>query len=389
MPSGVTLILGPGRHQEYLCRSLLRQDRLRRVIRSWPEFEILEPDKSGKLAVVTRVREYRQLNRVIWGTWLRLPGTHRSQFPTVVSNAIADLLATRWTPPGTLIHGWTGLSLSCLRKARRQAANSILENQTLHVRRWQREVLEECRRSRIHPRDCDRTLSDALMQRMEREYELCDRIVVWSTPSLESFQEHGLGEKTSVVLPGIDHEFFKPQTRSRQPFRAIYVGRIELNKGLSYLLDAWRRLKLRDSQLVLIGPVLPELTETLRNHQADGIVLKGELGAEKVAQEYRSSDVLVYPSVNDGFGLVILEAMASGLPVIASNTTGAADCVTHGQDGFLVPIRDSDAIAEALCWSYTHRDELASMGQKARAKVEANFTLAHYERRVEMLYRTL
>jgi len=104
---------------------------------------------------------------------------------------------------------------------------------------------------------------------------------------------------------------------------------------------------------------------------------------------YRESDLFVFPSVNEGLAQVLLEAMASGLPVVASDLSGADDCITHGKEGFVVPARDVDRIAEAIVWCYQHRDETRAMGRAARARIESQFTLDHYNQRMIALYRRL
>src|SRR5260370_9322378 len=85
--------------------------------------------------------------------------------------------------------------------------------------------------------------------------------------------------------------------------------------------------------------------------------------------------------------MVLLEAMASGLPVIASDKSGAQDCVAEGRDGFVVATRNVDALAERILWCYERRDETRAMGRAARMKIEQEFTLAHYAERQISLYR--
>jgi len=87
--------------------------------------------------------------------------------------------------------------------------------------------------------------------------------------------------------------------------------------------------------------------------------------------------------------MVLLEAMASGLPVVATDRTGAPDLITHGKEGFIVPARNVEALAEAILWCYRHPDETAAMGRAARAKVEQQFTLSHHAERQIALYRSL
>jgi glycosyltransferase involved in cell wall biosynthesis len=226
---------------------------------------------------------------------------------------------------------------------------------------------------------------------MKREYEICDRIVVPSTLAHASFAKFGLTSKAVVVFPGVDEQFFSPPSEPvrRTLFRVCFAGRVELAKGAGYLLQAWKRLALPNAELVLAGDVRPEMKSLLQTHADSTVRTRGFLSARELLQHYRESDLFVSPSVNEGLAQVLLEAMASGLPAVASNFSGADDCITGGVEGFITPVRDVDQLAEAILWCYQHRDETRTMGQAARARIQSQFTLSHYNQRMIALYRSL
>ena len=85
---------------------------------------------------------------------------------------------------------------------------------------------------------------------------------------------------------------------------------------------------------------------------------------------YNSANLLIFPSLAEGMALVLLEAMACGLPIIATPNSGACDIITNGVEGFIIPIRDREALKEKIEWCYRHPQELAQMGQAARQKAE-------------------
>lgn len=223
----------------------------------------------------------------------------------------------------------------------------------------------------------------------EQQYEGCDRIVAYSAAAARSFEPHAYGKKTVVVEPGVDHRMFTPDPAARRggTFRVCYVGRIEAAKGVHHLIEAWQRLGLMDGELVLAGRVLPEMaglqTEGARAH----VELAGILPPEGVVRVLQSCDLFVFPSVNEGLPLAVLEAMSCGLPVVACRDTGAEDCILSGTEGLLVPGRDLGALVEAMRWCYGHRKELGAMGVLARRRIETEFTLEHYARRLVDLYR--
>jgi glycosyltransferase involved in cell wall biosynthesis len=304
---------------------------------------------------------------------------------------LTDRLWAERLPECSIFHGWMGLSLACFERAKRQGTIALLENPARHPRHWHHAGVEECKHFGIRPQERSTALPAALIQRMEREFELCDRIVVPSTVSYRSFAECGLGDKAVVVKTAVDTGIFfpPPQPQERRVFRACFVGRVELAKGAGYLLQAWRRLALPNAELVLVGNVMPEMKSLLRTCADSSVRLRGFLSLPELTACYRESDVFVFPSVNEGLAQVLLEAMSSGLPLVASDHSGADDLITEGKEGFIVPARDVDRLAEAISWCYQHREETRAMGRAARAKVESQLTLEHYNQRQIALYRSL
>jgi glycosyltransferase involved in cell wall biosynthesis len=120
-----------------------------------------------------------------------------------------------------------------------------------------------------------------------------------------------------------------------------------------------------------------------------GLRLVGALPVREVVRCYREATLFVQPSPNEGLAQALLEAMAAGLPVVATDKTGASECVKNGKEGLVVPARDVDALAEAILWCYQHREEGQEMGKAARRRIESQFKLEHYNERVVALYRAL
>jgi len=365
---------------------------LSRVLSFGLDLEILDPDGNGGLKLVRRFPHYRLANRILWAAWRRLPGSKYSRhFPVVVSTMYADRLLSRHLPACDVFHGWTGLSLACLRAAKRMHALTIIENPSRHPREWQRIVLEECERFGVPPSECRAVLPSALIRRMEAEFDRCDFIVVPSAVARSSFGHPKYSGKAQVIHAGIDHLFFAPPDapRSEDTFRVCYTGRVELAKGVVYLLQAWKQLALTNAELIMIGEVAPEMSSLLRQYAIPNVTFTGFLPADSVRDWYRRSNVFAFPSVNEGLARVLLEAMATGIPVVATAASGAEDCVTPGEDGTIVPARDAQALALALLWHFENRDASREMGKAARATIEARFTVAHYEERMIGFYRSL
>jgi glycosyltransferase involved in cell wall biosynthesis len=391
-PLTVTLSIGSQAFQMRVAERLQREGMLKRVVAFPRGVEILDPDDAGGLRLVRRYRRHVWASRVAWAAWRRVPGSGRAwNWPIVFATGYADRLASRWIEPCTIFHGWTGNCLNCIEEARRVGAHVMIEQATMHPREWQRTVLQECERFGVRARDCRALLPDALVRRMEREYALAERIVVPSAIARRSFDGAGLGAKTRVVNAGVDHEFFRPVAvkEPRSPFRVCFAGRVEIAKGLPYLLQAWKRLELPNAELVLIGEVAEEMRPLLKEWALANVKLTGLLQATEVAEWYRRSHLFVFPSVNEGLARAIFEAMACGLPVIATELSGAEDCISTGVQGDVVRARDVDALATAMLWHYENAEASAKMGAAGRARVEWEFTLPHYVDRVVAMYRTV
>ena len=125
-------------------------------------------------------------------------------------------------------------------------------------------------------------------------------------------------------------------------------------------MQAWQDLKLPNAELVLVGSNLFP-TGWLEQYK-DIYCHIPSVPHLLLNQYYSSASVLVFPSLVEGFGLVILEAMACGIPVITTPNTAGADIITDRLDGFIVPIRNVEALKEKLEWCYCHPQELAEMG---------------------------
>jgi glycosyltransferase involved in cell wall biosynthesis len=384
----VTISVGESPYQARLPRLLQRHGMLQGVLDFGPKLQVLQPDEDGALQPIRRFPAYSVANRVVWGAWRRLPGTGRSKLPQIVMARAADRLLAPYVT-GNIFHGITTLSLACLQAAKRRGAVTLVENTIQHPALWNRDVLDECSRFGIRPRHCDNVLSSALIRRMQREYELCDAIVVRSSFARRGFQQFPGGDKAITLCAGVDEQWFTPAPQPPGIFRVCCVGRVELAKGVPYLLQAWKKLDLPDAELVLIGEVRPEMRTLLNRYASPSITSVGRMSSQQLRDQYQRASLFVLPSVNEGLGRVMLEAMSSGLPVVATDRAGAEDCVAEGKTGFIVPARNADALADAILWCYRHPDDARAMGQAGRQAVLQNFTIAHYEQRQIALYQSL
>jgi len=188
---------------------------------------------------------------------------------------------------------------------------------------------------------------------------------------------------------GADLLEFHPLPKRDEIFRILFVGTLSLRKGVQYLLDAVSPLTFQNAELVLRGSETPTTKMILRRY-AGSIPLRfaGPRPKTEMIELFSQASVLVLPSIEDGFGLVIAQAMACGVPVIASTHSGGPDLITDGVEGFLVQPRAVETLEERLSELYEDRDLLARMKLAALKRIETLGGWSNYGDTVERAYRS-
>jgi glycosyltransferase involved in cell wall biosynthesis len=203
------------------------------------------------------------------------------------------------------------------------------------------------------------------LARKDEEIALADTILVASSYTRSTLDLYPGKRKKTVVIP---YGTPPPKLTTReltshsQPLRVLYVGSLTQRKGISYLFEAVEKLGIAAS-LTIVGRKVGS-SAALDAACSTHLWLESLPHPEILAQ-MRQHDVFVFPSLFEGFGLVIGEAMSQGLPVITTPNTGGPDILRDGLDGFIVPIRDSDAIATRLQQLHEDRQLLQHMSLSA------------------------
>jgi glycosyltransferase involved in cell wall biosynthesis len=196
------------------------------------------------------------------------------------------------------------------------------------------------------------------------EIALADLIVANSEVTRRSHIRAGAdpGKIVAVPLaaPPVIEAVAKPVTVIDRPLLVVWAGNISIGKGAHYFLDAWRALNGgRGAYAQVYGRV--GLPERVLRPVPEGIDLMGSVPQVELFAAFEKADILVFPTLADGFGMVVTEAFSRGLPVITTDKAGASDLVEHGRNGMIVPAADSTALTEALLWCLDNRKALYQM----------------------------
>lgn len=159
-----------------------------------------------------------------------------------------------------------------------------------------------------------------------------------------------------------------------RPVRFICAGNVSVLKGAHYLLRAWSRLRPVDAELHFYGKELLPRTQLMAwaGDACRSVTFHGAVAPGELHSAFLSGSVLVFPTLCDGFGQVVTEALAHGLPVIATRNAGAADAVVPNETGWVIAAADEDALVERLEWCASHRMDLFAMRPRALASAAAN-----------------
>ena len=208
-------------------------------------------------------------------------------------------------------------------------------------------------------------------ERLVEEPRLAARFLCASSFTRQSLVENGADPSAIRVVPyGVDTVRFCPnpirRAASGSKLRLLFVGRINQRKGVKYLIEMLRLLHTEEVHLTICGRVIDGLD--LFRPFASQIDVRPSVSAADLVAAYQAADLFVFPSVAEGFGQVLLEALASGLPILSTTHTAAPDLISSGVEGFIVPPRRPDLLAAQIEWAVTHRSELDGMGREARTR---------------------
>jgi glycosyltransferase involved in cell wall biosynthesis len=275
-----------------------------------------------------------------------------------------------------ILIGWSGSSLEAFVEAKKnKKIITVLERGSSHFT-YQMNILEEEYSKFGKSFNPDYKT----WQRELLEYELADYISIPSSFVERTFLEYGFSKSKLLLNPyGVDLSAFKQIKKQDDVFRVVCAGSFTLQKGVQYLLKAFYELNLPNSELIHLGKVNDETNELINKYSCDKIKFMGHQEQSSLYKFYSQGSVFAMMSIQDGFGMVLTQAMACGLPIITSSNTGGEDLITeNGKEGFVIPIRNVESLKEKLLFLYENPEKTKKMGEAAKNRVAKGFSWDDY-----------
>lgn len=367
-------------HSFDLAAQLQRAGLLRAIYTPYPKFKLRDTRVDPRL--IHSFPFVSALHRLVEGKPVPLIV---KQILQLHAGRAIDAYARITRPACDILMALSGGGLASGRDVQQRGGRYICDRGSTHARYQMRLLAEEYDRVGIrfepdHPRT---------IEREEAEYAQADAVTVPSQFALRSFIEYGVDPAKLHMVPyGVDLTHFKRTAPRDAGFRVLFVGQLGVHKGIGYLLAAFRQAALPGAKLVFVGSPRPE-TKTLLNGALDDVEFTGAVSRDEVAAQMSRASVLVLPTLQEGLAMVQAQALACGCPVIATVNSGAEDLFEDGKEGFIVPIRDPDAIAAGMTLLYRDRDLLHSMSQAGRKRVEQIGGWDRYGAQIITLFNTL
>jgi len=358
----------PGRfHHFHLARQMERHGLLRKVYTGYPMFKLKDEQGIPSKKITTF-------------PWLQTPYMKRGllgldkfdilnkEWEWIGAQSLDKFVAKRIRNKGVVI-ALSSAGLHSGRKMHSLGGKYICDRGSSHIV-FQNEILmEEYERWGLKWKGIDQRIIDKELQ----EYEQADYITIPSEFAKQTFIKSGVIASKIVKIPyGARLDRFKKiSDPEKNVFSVLWVGAVNLRKGFMYALEAFQKFEYVNKEFVVIGSMSPEIKSILNTRHLEDIIFKGTVPNDELIHHYNKANVFVFPSIEDGFGMVMAEAMACGCPVIATTNTGAQDLITDGLDGFVVPVRNEKTILEGFQKFVDNPNLRTEMSKNALVKVQS------------------
>lgn len=331
-------------HHFHLARQMERFGLLEAIYTAYPSFKLKDENSISK----TKIKTF---------PWIHTPYMLRGKikldkFEKLNKNwewldrqSLDKYVARKITKRGLLI-ALSGCGLNAGKKMQTIGGRYICDRGSSHIV-YQNEILKE--EYKIWGYEF-KGIDIRIIEKELQEYESADAITVPSEFVRNSFIENGIAENKIVKIPygaRLDR-FSKVGEPCDKKFTVLWVGGVSIRKGFMYALRAFQLFKFSKKEFIVIGAIETEIEALIANENLSNVKFLGKVPNSELSKYYSSAHVFLIASLEEGLAMVQGEAMACGCPIIATANTGSADIFTDGKEGFIVPIRSTDAILERL-----------------------------------------
>ncbi|MCA0446048.1 MAG: glycosyltransferase family 4 protein [Bacteroidetes bacterium] len=367
----ITISVGGRFHAFYLARFFHEQGVLDKLITSYPSFEVKKYGIPASKVRSVWVKEVAQRS------WKILTG----KFPPEILTAnLYDYIASVLIPKKSDAYViWSSYGEKTIREIRKknQKAVIFLERSSAHIEIQQELLFKTVPAVTIHPSIIKKELS---------EYQNSNYISLISQFARRTFIEKGVPESKLIINHlGVNLEVFRYNPTRELPavFTVGYVGSMSAQKNVRGLISAVGNLVNQGFKikLLLVGGIDDASFDQSLLKNTAYVDYKGSVPEKQLPFFYSQMDIFVLNTIQDGFGMVILQALSSGIPVIATENSGGPDVITEGKNGFIIPAFRDDLLEVLLKNCLENRDSLSKMGPSARNTVISGFSWEDYGNR--------
>ena len=282
--------------------------------------------------------------------------------------------------------GWSSASLEAIPVVQSCGGKVVVERGSTHIQH-QTEILSLAYEN--FGLTFDETQAGIICREVQ-EYERADAIAVPTNFAASTFTDRGIPKEKIIVNPyGVNLSLFSPPWSNsfKKPLKIVCVGSVGIRKGAPWLIEAIRTMG-TDVECHFIGAIEEKFREKFIQNLPDNVVFRGPLSIEVLINEYRQADLFCLPSLEEGFPLSLLQAMASGLPSVVTESV-SGNLVKEHINGLIVPAMNAEALAACLMQLAAETDLRIEMGKNARQAVEAGYTWSEYGDRAIAAYENL
>ena len=233
---------------------------------------------------------------------------------------------------------------------------------------------------------CDYLSSTKRLHLDAAEIQSAQKHIIASDFSMQALHYNNVSSSDIFKVPyGVNHHVFnqiKSNHKINKKINILFIGEINQRKGIKQILDAAKILSNKNFEFNLIGIGMNNHSELYQPYKKH-VNFLGLVSFETLLSQLKTSDVFIFPSLGEGFGLVLLEALSSGLPIICSKNCAGPDLIQDGKNGFLIDAGDTNALVEKLLWFDLNRDSLLKMSQYARES-SLKYTWGNYEEKIDL-----